>query len=73
MCGPSRSDSDGIVQKLQGLMDRLAAPDLTAAEAEDLRPRLLVLLESIELGEARRTFAPGLRPVARKPERCLVV
>ena len=37
-----------IVQTLQGLMDRLTSPDLTIAEANDIRPRLNGLLEVIE-------------------------
>jgi hypothetical protein len=39
-------DKSEIVQTLQCLMERLSAPDLTAAEANNLRPRLLGLLES---------------------------
>ena len=37
-----------IVQSLSGLMERLSAPDLTAAESEVLRPRLFRLLQAIE-------------------------
>ena len=44
---PAIQDTSEIVQTLQGLMERLSAPDLTASEANDLRPRLLGLLESM--------------------------
>ena len=37
-----------IVQSLTGLMERLSAPDLTAAESEVLRPRLFGLLKAVE-------------------------
>jgi hypothetical protein len=37
-----------IVQSLAGLMERLSAPDLTAAESDVLRPRLYGLLQVIE-------------------------
>ena len=37
-----------IVQTLQGLMDRLTSPDLTIAEANEIRPRLACLLEAID-------------------------
>jgi len=37
-----------IVQTLQGLMERLTNPDLTIAEANELRPRLACLLEAID-------------------------
>lgn len=35
------------IQTLQGLVDRLSAPDLTASESDELRPRLFLLLASI--------------------------
>jgi len=41
-------DQSELVQTLQGLMDRLSSPDLTVAEANDLRPRLFGLLETID-------------------------
>ena len=44
---PAVQDTSEIVQALQGLMERLSAPDLTASEANDLRPRLLGLLASM--------------------------
>ena len=62
-----------IVQTLQGLVERLSAPDLTAAEARDLRPRLLGLLETLETENPRRNTASGDRKVARELSRCLVV
>lgn len=34
-----------LLASLQNLVDRLCSPDLTVAEARDLRPRLLDLLE----------------------------
>jgi len=37
-----------IVRSLSGLMERLSAPDLTAAESEVLRPKLARLLQDIE-------------------------
>jgi hypothetical protein len=49
---PSTTESapGRVVPLLQGLVDRLTAPDLTASEAEHLRPRLLGLLAQIEAG-----------------------
>ena len=41
-------DQSELVQALQGLMDRLSSPDLTVAEANDLRPRLFGLLDTID-------------------------
>lgn len=40
-------DQSDLVQTLQGLMDRLSSPDLTVAEANDLRPRLFGLLDTL--------------------------
>jgi hypothetical protein len=42
------TDRSHLVESLSGLMERLSAPDLTAAEANDLRPRLLGLLHRID-------------------------
>lgn len=50
MFRPHATEKHGIVASLQGLTERLAAPDLTAAEARELRPRLLGLLASLEPG-----------------------
>ena len=44
---PATHDTSEIVQTLQGLMERLSAPDLTASEANDLRPKLLGLIASM--------------------------
>ncbi|MFO0910488.1 MAG: hypothetical protein U0794_19445 [Isosphaeraceae bacterium] len=41
-------DRTQVLQTLQGLMERLTSPDLTAAEANDLRPRLNGLLEALD-------------------------
>ena len=62
-----------IVQTLEGLVERLSAPDLTAAEAQDLRPRLLSLLESLETDHPRRNSATSDRKAARERSWCLVV
>lgn len=67
------SDSTGIVQTLQGLMEQLAAPDLTATEAQTLRSSLWRLVDSIEVGEPDRTCLPADLPVERGVERCVVV
>lgn len=63
-----------VVETLQGLMDRLCAPDLTAAESQTLRPRLLQLLEAIE-AEKRRKAGPvaGDRKATREPLHRLAV
>ena len=42
------SEKNRLVEVLEDLTGRLSAPDLTAAESRDLRPRLLGLLESLE-------------------------
>jgi hypothetical protein len=41
-----------LASQLQSLTDRLNASDLTVAEAENLRPQLLRLLEQIEAERA---------------------
>ena len=73
MFGSAPSTSSGTVQALKGLMDRLSSPDLTAAEALDLQPRLLDLLEAIEGGKADRTNPAGGCLAARGSDRCVVV
>jgi hypothetical protein len=62
-----------IVETLQGLMDRLAAPDLTVAEAQDLHPRLFQLLETIEVGRYPRYGPTGDRKAGRDSGCCLAV
>ena len=62
-----------MIETLREIMERLNAPDLTVAEAQDLQPRLLRLIETIE-AESRRDI--GGRPnekAARDSQRCLVV
>ncbi|MGE3822037.1 MAG: hypothetical protein AB7I30_21700 [Isosphaeraceae bacterium] len=44
------------IQTLQGLIDRLSSPDLTASEANELRPRLFRLLSTFD-GPAFPGFA----------------
>lgn len=61
------SQKNRVVQILEHLTERLSAPDLTAAESRDLRPRLLGLLETIEGDRAsgttfERTGDPGSEP-----------
>ncbi len=73
MFGITASTTTGPIQSLQGLVERLASSDLTAAEAEDLRPRLLGLVESLHNGRPGRSIASGALTDARGPERCVVV
>ena len=54
-----------VVQALQRLTERLAAPDLTAAEAQVLQPRLLSLLGVLENGNIGWTDFAGDLTVAR--------
>ena len=49
------SEKNRLVEVLEDLTGRLSAPDLTAAESRDLRPRLLGLLESLERERGGRT------------------
>jgi hypothetical protein len=51
------------IQNLERLIDRLSAPDLTACEANDLRPRLLEILERIEIERERINGDPARRAV----------
>ena len=62
-----------IVETLQALMDRLSSPDLTAAEARDLRPRLFQLLETIEHEQDSPLASAGDRKAVRGSSRCLSV
>jgi hypothetical protein len=58
-----------LVSRLHELMDRLTSPELTAAESEDLRPRLYRLLEQIEAGRDGWGAALDVSP-RRDPEPC---
>jgi hypothetical protein len=69
MLASAPPDKSRILQALQGLTDRLSAPDLTMAEAQDLRPKLLRLLESIEIDASPRTNLAGDRCVRRETDR----
>ena len=75
MFGPTAADSNptGIVTTLQALMERLAAPDLTADEALTLRSRLLGLVDSIDSGQAGNPYTAADRTAVRGVNRCVVV
>jgi hypothetical protein len=74
MFGSPSRDTPGIVHTLHSLLERLASPDLTAAEADALRPRLLGLLNAAEPGNADRSLAAAVDlAIARGAERCVVV
>jgi hypothetical protein len=60
-------EKNRLLHSLQGLMERLSAPDLTVAEANDLRPKLFGLLRSLENGG---NDTPGAK-TGRSPESCL--
>lgn len=72
MFGLSSPEPTGFAKTLQALMERLAAPDLTAAEAQDLRPRLLSLLDSLDDVRVAPSFPVTDHPVVRGTERCAV-
>ena len=42
------NDRTELVRSIECLVERLSHPDLTLAEANDLRPRLFHLLESVD-------------------------
>jgi hypothetical protein len=42
------NDRTELVRSIECLVERLSHPDLTLAEANDLRPRLFHLLETID-------------------------
>jgi hypothetical protein len=71
-----REDSALSLSLLERLTERLASPDLTAAEANVLRPSLLSLLESIENADAGTHFdesnLAGELTIAGCAERCAV-
>ena len=65
-------DQLSIVEALQRLTERLAAPDLTAAEAKMLQPRLLSLLDASATAPCSgNDFASDLT-VACLTDRCAV-
>ncbi len=68
-------ENDQAAETLRGLMDRLCAPDLTAAESQTLRPRLFQLLEAIDADKRRLGSGPsgGDRRITREPKRFLTV
>ena len=61
-----------IVQALQRLTERLAAPDLTATEAQVLQPRLLSLLEALENANFEWNENPGDLTIACGSDWCVV-
>ncbi len=61
-----------IVQALQRLTERLAAPDLTAAEAQELQPGLLSLLEALENANFECDENPGDLTLACGSDWCAV-
>lgn len=69
MLASRTQDTPRIMDKLQSLVDRLSAPDLTMAEAEYLRPILLRLLDSIEVERANGSVPSG----NLQAERCVGV
>ncbi len=62
-----------IVQALQRLTEDLAAPDLTAVEAQVLQPKLLSLLDVLQMGNSLMgiDFAGDLT-IACVSDRCAV-
>lgn len=61
----AHDDRPGLARTLAALMDRLCAPDLTLAEARDLRSQLGRLLPAAEaVGEraGNPLVAPAVRP-----------
>lgn len=73
----SEHETAGLVETLQALTERLSAPDLTIAEADVLRPRLLQLLNTLETQPAvsvrSNAVMPVRRPHSRKVNYCVVV
>ena len=61
-----------VVQTLQRLTERLAAPDLTVAEAQVLQPRLLCLLGVLENENSGWTDFAGDLTIACGSDRCAV-
>ncbi len=54
-----------LIQELQGLLDRLTAPDLTLDEASRLRPHLMHVLATLGGVQEARTSRAG--PTRRIP------
>jgi hypothetical protein len=75
MRGTPPHDKIGVIPALHGLVERLSAPDLTAAEANVLRTRLLGLLDALERVKSAgaRATPRADRPPARCAERCVTV
>jgi hypothetical protein len=48
MSGTSSTKRSPLVSRLQDFVERLTSPELTAAEAEGLRPGLFELLDQID-------------------------
>jgi hypothetical protein len=69
---PASRDTNRLVEVLEGLMERLNAPDLTAAEAKLLRPKVFALLRSLEAGEPGRDGPPAPRNAGQDSGRCLI-
>ena len=68
------SEKSDLVQILEGLVNRLSASDLTAAESAELRARLFRLLEAIEADKSSRRIPSSVdRRTARGTERFAVV
>jgi len=65
-------DQLSIVEALQRLTERLAAPDLTATEAKMLQPRLLSLLDAFGTGSNSGNDFAGDLTVACRSDRCAV-
>ena len=54
-------------------MDRLSDPNLTAAEAQELHPRLFRLLETIEVETYLKSTAGDRKKTGCEPGRCVAV
>jgi hypothetical protein len=67
MSSDKNAERSPVVQSLQNLTDRLSAPDLTAAEAAVIRPRLFRLLDSLEPETPRRPSSPDDRKLCHCP------
>lgn len=73
MPAPRTPDAPRSLDRLQCLIDRLSAPNLTIAESQDLRPILLRLLESIEVERTNRGTPGAGHTAAREASRCAAV
>lgn len=72
MFGQNPTHETRTIQTLHALMERLSDPNLTAAEAQALRPRLFQLLESIERDKNAIPFPAADRSVGCVAGRCAV-